>query len=132
MSCHNVRSQWVCMRSEVNSGAFVTFNSILTSDLISDLLTSFIFIVISECHCWSRIDLRPHTYSLWPQITIPHTQVNFKLFWFSLTLCNCNFTCHTKIDTVSLLIVTHQWFFKWWTLINLIREANWPNASSYF
>ena len=59
-----------------------------------------------------------------------HPQVNFKLFWFSLTSCNFIFAWLTKIATASLLIVIFQ-MVEDKTLIKLIIEANWPNTS-YF
>ena len=55
-----VTSWWVCIRSEVNSGACMTFNCVLTSNEKSQPLTSCIFIATSEDHTCPGTDLLPH------------------------------------------------------------------------
>ena len=73
---HAVRPWWVCIRSEVNSGACVTFNYILTCNIKSLPLTSCAFIVISRGLTCPEIDLWLQVYSLWPHRT--HPRNNFK------------------------------------------------------
>ena len=74
---HAVRSWWVCIRSEVNSGACVTFDYILTSNIKSRPLTLCAFIVTSRGLTSPQIDLWPQVHSLWPQRMTSHPQINF-------------------------------------------------------
>ena len=111
---HAVRSQWVCMRSEVNSETCVTFNCILTSNPISQPLTSCIFIVTSEGHTCPGINLWHYTHQSWPLRMVSHPKLISRLFYFSLIWRKCIFAWLTKSATGSFLIVTHQWFFNWW------------------
>ena len=74
---HPVRSQWLFQRSEVNSGACVTFNYSLTANTKSRPLNSCIFILTSGDHTCPQIDLWPHAYSSWPYGMTSHPQNNF-------------------------------------------------------
>ena len=131
---HALRLQWICMRSKPDSGAYVTFNCTLTSNLISQPLTSYIFIETSKGYTCLRIDLLPHTYSSWPLRMVLHpkliSQSCFDFHWLGATAFLLDLQ---KIATESLLLVTHHWYFNWGktsfkVLIYLIRNG-WPNTS---
>ena len=124
-------SQWVCLRSEVNSGAYATFNSVLTSNLISQPLNSCIFIVTCECYTCSGIDLWPHTHLLWPLRVVSHPKSISKLLIF-VDLAQLHF-CLTYKNSHRFIIdchtpVTFQ-LGEDKILIYLIRRNNWQNTS---
>ena len=109
--CHPVRSQWVCIRSEVSSGACLTFRS---HDEYAWGQRLGFFIrgqnAIEGLTC-PKIDLWPHADSLWPRRMTPPPikfQTYFDFYWLGATAF---FARLTKIATELLLTVTHQWFF---------------------
>ena len=99
---HAERSQWVCLRSKVSSGACVTSNCIF--HFISQI--SCIHVVSSEGHTCPRNDLWPRTYSsLKNDVKLSH---NFKAVLASLTWCNCKLL----IDSQNILSKFPGFIFK--------------------
>ena len=100
---HAVRSKWVCIRSEVNSEACVTFVYILTSNRKSRPLTSCAFILTSRGHTCPTIDLWLQVYSSWPHRMMSHPQINFKAVLSFIDLARLHFcSAHKSSHRVTI------------------------------
>ena len=110
---HPVRSQWVCMRSEVSFGACMTFrshNEYAWGQKLGFFVRGQNAIESPTC---SKIDLLPHADSLWPRRMTSHPnkfQTCFDFYWLGATTFLLGLQ---KIATELLLTVTHQWFCNW-------------------
>ena len=88
----------------------------------------------SKCNWKSHMPLKWLLTSCLPIVTSSqHVVTNFKLFWFSLTWCNCIFARLKNKATKWLLIVNTSDFAtgedKMW--IYLIKRECWPNTSCF-
>ena len=93
---HPKRSQWLFHRSEVKSGAFVTFNYTLTANTKSRPLTSCIFIVTLRGHTGPEIDLWPHAYASWPKEITSHPKYNLEVILIFIDLAQLYFCLDHK------------------------------------
>ena len=133
MSCCEVTIE--CMRSEVNYGAFVTFNSILISDLISHPLTSCIIYLLWLLNVttgpkWTSDLIHTHCDTTWHH-TLKLILSNFDFHWLRANA----FLLVSQKNSYSILIDCHApvifQVVEDKTMINLITEPNLPNTS-YF
>ena len=107
--CYFLRSQWVCLRSEVNFGACMTFwrhDEYAWGQMsgFCDRDQNVIEVILT--HTCPRIDLWPRA-----DLSLPHrwhhTQINVKPDLIFMTWI---FALLTKIATRLVLTVTNQWF----------------------
>ena len=122
---------WVCMRSEVNYGVCVTFICILTSNIISRLLTSCIFIVTSEGYTCPVINLWPQTHSLGPYRMTSHLKLISSCFDFHWLGTTAILLSSQKQPLSHFWMSKNQWFCTWrkascWFIYKMSMMTKYP------